>query len=101
MLSKDNPQFKPKRKVQTTQPRNDPRDYRPRPIVHNPFISGDKAPSDKGGKGLMSSTQGSSCVTAWKDQGNGLMGETSPSVPAIIRSVPKITKAPRLIRLKY
>ena len=85
MLSKDNPEFKPIRSVQSTQSRSNPnpRDYRPRPIAHNPYISGDKAPSDKWGKGLMPSTQGSSGVTAWKDRNNGLMGETSPSTPTI------------------
>ncbi len=64
MLSKDNPVFKPKRNVQSTQSRPSPHDYRPRPIAHNPYVSGDKSPSDKWGKGLMSSAQSSSGVTA-------------------------------------
>ena len=90
MLSEDNPEFKPKGPPVNTRDNPNPRDYRPlktKNVAHNPFASSDKAPSDKWGKGLMSSAQGSSSVNAWKDQKNGLMGETSPRTPAI-RSAP-------------
>ncbi len=76
MLSKDNPEYKNKREKVNTRP--NPRDYRPvKSIAYNPYVSGDNAPSDKWGKGLMSSTQGNSRIAAWKDQNNGLMEETS------------------------
>ena len=90
MLSEDNPEFKQKGPPVNTRDNPNPRDYRPlkaKNIAHNPFASSDKAPSDKWGKGLMSSAQGSSSVNAWKDQKNGLMGETSPRTPTI-RSAP-------------
>ncbi len=62
MLSRDNPQYRKKR-PRMTRANPNPRDYRPVPtknIAYNPYASGDKAPSDKWGKGLMSSPLGTS-----------------------------------------
>jgi hypothetical protein len=92
MLSRDNPQYR-QREPKITRPNPNPRDYRPAPkknIAYNPYNSGDKAPSDKWGKGLISSTLSTSHLNAWKDQNNGLMGVTSPSTP-MIRSPPVIS----------
>jgi hypothetical protein len=62
MLSEDNPQYKPLRSK-----RPNPRDYRPvKNVAHNPFLSSDKAPSDKWGQGLMSSPHGTARTNAWK-----------------------------------
>jgi hypothetical protein len=47
MLSEDNPQYKPLNSKVSKRP--NPRDYRPKNIAHNPFLSSDKAPSDKWG----------------------------------------------------
>ena len=102
MLSRDNPQYKPRvPRITSTNP--NPRDYRPaqkKNIAHNPYISGDKAPSDKWGKGLMSSTQNTSHHNAWKDQNNGLMGVTSPRTQAIT-SAPKIRSAPLSDKIRF
>ncbi len=88
MLSRDNPQYRQKEpRITRTNP--NPRDYRPVPkrnIAYNPYASSDKAPSDKWGKGLMSSPLGTSYLNAWKNQNNGLMGETS--------NAPEIRNAP-------
>ncbi len=70
MLSRDNPQYR-EREPKITRPNPNPRDYCPVPRknkAYNPYISGDKAPSDKWGKGLMSSTLSTSHLNAWKDQ---------------------------------
>ncbi len=88
MLSRDNPQYR-KKGPRITRANPNPRDYRPVPtksIAYNPYASGDKAPSDKWGIGLMSSPLGTSHLNAWKNQNNGLMGETS--------SAPEIRNAP-------
>jgi hypothetical protein len=88
MLSQDNPQYK-KKGPRITKANPNPRDYRPAPvknIAYNPYASGDKAPSDKWGKGLMSAPLGTSHLNAWKNQNNGLMGETS--------NAPEIRNAP-------
>ena len=85
MLCQDNSQYRPKT-IKGTRPNPNPRDYRPRNIAYNPMVSGVKAPSDKWGKGLMSSTLSTSSGNAWKNQGNGLMGDTSDA--PVIRSAP-------------
>jgi hypothetical protein len=92
MLSHDNPEYKP-RVPRITKPNPNPRDYRPAPrknIAYNPYASGDKAPSGKWGQGLMSTTTNTSQHDAWRNQNNGLMGETSSSS---VISAPTITGA--------
>ena len=96
MLSRDNPQYR-KREPKITRPHPNSRDYRPVPrrnIAHNPYVSGDKAPSDKWGQGLMSSPLGTSHLNAWKNQNNGLMGETSNAPD--IRNAPSSAPATRI-----
>ncbi len=100
MLSRDNPQYK-SREPKITKPNPNPRDYRPAPkknIAYNPCASGDKAPSDKWGQGLMSSTTNTSHHNAWRNQNNGLMGETS-SAPVI--SAPMIRSAPLSDKIRF
>ena len=78
MLSEDNPQYKPLNSKVLKRP--NPRDYRPvKNIAHNPFLSSDKAPSDKWGQGLMSSPHGTARTNAWKNRNMGLMGHNNPS----------------------
>jgi hypothetical protein len=89
MLSQDNPEYK--QKGSKVNPRSNLRDYRPvKNIAHNPYISGDKALSDKWGQGLMSTPQSIARTNAWKGQNMGLMRDTS--TPPVIRSAP--TTAP-------
>jgi hypothetical protein len=104
MLSRDNPEYKP-REPRITRTNPSPRDYRPatkKNVAYNPYISGDKAPSDKWGKGLMSSTQSISHHNAWRDQGQGLMGVTSTaSSTSMIKSAPKIRSAPLSDKIRH
>jgi hypothetical protein len=89
MLSQDNPQYKKKGPKVNSKSNPNPYDHRPvqvKNIAYNPYASGDNAPSDKWGKGLMSSPLGTSHLNAWKKQNSGLMGETS--------NAPEIRHAP-------
>ena len=102
MLSRDNPEYKP-RVPRITRTNPNPQDYRPaakKNVAYNPYISGDKAPSDKWGKGLMSSTQSTSHLNAWRDQGQGLMGVTSPNT-SMIKSAPMIRSAPISDKIRF
>jgi hypothetical protein len=106
MLSHDNPEYKP-RVPRITKPNPNPRDYRPAPrknIAYNPYASGDKAPSGKWGQGLMSTTTNTSQHDAWRNQNNGLMGETSgaPVISApTITNASKITNAPLSDKIRH
>ncbi len=94
MLSKDNPQYKDKRAQAKPHQRPNPRDYLPnKNVAHNPYAPGDNAPSDKWGKGLMSTPQSSARANAWRDQRKGLMGDTLAS--------PVITSAPLSDKFKF
>jgi hypothetical protein len=95
MLSMDNPEYKPMSSKDPIRP--NPRDYRPvKNIAHNPFLSSDRAPSDKWGQGLMSTPHDTARSNAWKNRNMGLMGDTS--TPPVIRSAsmtaPVIRSAP-------
>jgi hypothetical protein len=86
MLSEDNPQYKPLKPKVSKRP--NPRDYRPlKNVAHNPFISSDKAPSDKWGQGLMSLPHGSARTNAWKNKQISNAPEISSA--AVISSAPK------------
>ena len=105
MLSRDNPEYRP-REPRITKPNPNPRDYRPaqkKNIAYNPYISGDKAPSDKWGKGLMSSTPSTSHLNSWRNQGHGLMGETTSttSSTSMIKSAPMIRSAPLSDKIRH
>ncbi len=89
MLSQDNPEHKPMSSKDLIRP--NPRDYRPaKKAAYNPYLSSDKASSDKWGQGLMLTPHGTARTNAWKNQNMGLMGDTS--TPPVIRSAP--TTAP-------
>jgi hypothetical protein len=99
MLSRDNPQYRYKEpKISRSNP--NPRDYRPRSknIAYNPFAPSDKAPMDKWGQGLMSSTTSTSHRNAWGNQSNGLTDETSnaPEISNAPSSAPAISSPPEI-----
>ncbi len=66
MLSMDNPEYKPMSSKDLIRP--NPRDYRPvKNTAHNPFLSSDKAPSDKWGQVLQHASRGTKveCKVGW------------------------------------
>jgi hypothetical protein len=101
MLSQDNPQYKKKVSKVNSRPNPNPRDYRPaqgKSIAYNPYAQGSSAPSDKWGKGLMSSTQGKSQINAWGVTTTATEIRSAQSTAPEIRSAqltaPEIRSAP-------